>query len=109
MLLFFKWYQEWFIDCDYIPSQSQIDAMEDAWNGAIEATQQAAQQSSQADGARWQCQKDGFMNRHDLQKCSLCGLPRRLAAQQSERYCPNCRVALVGDKCGKCGVQWTRS
>ena len=62
-----------------------------------------------ADGARWQCQKDGFMNRHDLQKCSLCGLPRRLAAQQSEKYCPNCRVALVGDKCGKCCVQWTRA
>ena len=71
MLLFFKWYQEWFIDCDYIPSQSQIDAMEDAWNGAIEATQQAA--------------------------------------QDSERYCPNCRVTLVGDKCGECGVQWTHA
>ena len=28
------------------------------------------------DGDRWQRKKDGFMNRHDLQKCSLCSTPR---------------------------------
>ena len=34
-----------------------------------------------------------------------------VAAQQSVQatvqYCPNCKVELVGDWCGKCGLQWT--
>ena len=52
MLTFFKWYQEWLIDCDYEPSQQQKEAMEDAWNGAMLTANEAAQQSVQSDGAR---------------------------------------------------------
>jgi len=35
MLTFTKWYQEWLINCDYVPDEKQRDAMEDAWNGAL--------------------------------------------------------------------------
>jgi len=45
VLTFFKWYQEWLIDCDYEPSQQQKEAMEDAWNGAMLTANEAAQQS----------------------------------------------------------------
>ena len=27
--------------------------------------------------------------------------------QATVQYCPNCKVELVGDWCGKCGLQWT--
>lgn len=37
--------------------------------------------------------------------CKQCAAQQ--SVQQTVRYCPNCRVKLVNDKCGKCGVQWT--
>lgn len=40
-MTFESWLNEWRIDSDYEPTEKEIDAMRDAWNGAIETTTDA--------------------------------------------------------------------
>ena len=42
MLTFEKWLSQWLIDADHTPTQKEIDAMRDAWNGALETIADAA-------------------------------------------------------------------
>ena len=45
MLTFEKWLDEWKIDSDYEPTEKEVDAMRDAWDGAIQTMREAAEQS----------------------------------------------------------------
>ena len=40
MLTFDKWLLQWLVDSDYEPTEKEIDAMRDAWNGAIQTMQE---------------------------------------------------------------------
>ncbi|MCR4323326.1 MAG: hypothetical protein NUV61_04545 [Candidatus Azambacteria bacterium] len=41
MLTFEKWLDEWKIDSDHEPTEKEIDAMRDAWSGAIQTMNDA--------------------------------------------------------------------
>lgn len=55
MLTFEKWLIQWIVDADRMPTQREIDAMRDAWNGALETIAYAANdfQSKAESKAEW--------------------------------------------------------
>lgn len=42
MLTFENWISQWMVDSDHTPTPKEIDAMRDAWNGALETIADAA-------------------------------------------------------------------
>jgi len=77
MLTFEKWLDEWKIDSDYEPTEKEVDAMRDAWDGAIQTMREAAQQSVQSDVGVCICKNVDEAHRGTWLVCGKCLKPRR--------------------------------
>ena len=62
------------------------------------------------DGTNFDCAVlDALDNLITAQQSARPRLVRWDNAKKVYKLCPNCKVELVNDKCGKCGTHWTRA